>query len=52
MKAKNKEIRDVVSVLCGINISKVFDPANDKQIFVHAIASPGADTSDTLTITY
>lgn len=25
MKAKNKEIRDVVSVLCGINISKVSD---------------------------
>lgn len=30
----------------------VFDPANDTSIFVHAIASPGADTSGTLTIDY
>ena len=30
----------------------VFDPATDTSIFVHAIASPGADTSDTLTIEY
>ena len=30
----------------------VFDPATDTSIFVHAIASPGADTSGTLTIDY
>ncbi len=30
----------------------VFDPATDTSIFVHAIASPGADTSDTIPITY
>lgn len=30
----------------------VFDPLTDTDIFVHAIASPGADTSDTLTIQY
>jgi hypothetical protein len=30
----------------------VFDPATDTSIFVHAIASPGADTSGTLTIQY
>ena len=29
-----------------------FDPATDTSIFVHAIASPGADTSGTLTIEY
>lgn len=29
-----------------------FDPSRDTQIYVHAIANPGADTSDTLTITY
>ena len=30
----------------------VFDPARDTSIFVRAVASPGAQTSDTLTITY
>lgn len=30
----------------------VLDPATDTSIFVHAIASPGADTSDTLEIEY
>lgn len=30
----------------------VFDPVTDTSIFVHAIASPGADTSGTLTIDY
>ena len=30
----------------------VFDPARDTSIFVRATASPGAETSDTLTITY
>mgnify|MGYP007022356627 FL=1 len=30
----------------------VFDPATDTSIFVHAIASPGADTYGTLTIQY
>lgn len=29
-----------------------FDPLTDTSIFVHAIASPGADTSGTLTIEY
>ena len=29
-----------------------FDPLTDTSIFVHAIASPGADTSGTLTIQY
>lgn len=29
-----------------------FDPLTDTSIFVHAIASPGADTSDTIPITY
>lgn len=31
---------------------QMFDPARDTSIFVHAIASPGAETHDTLTITY
>lgn len=31
---------------------QMFDPARDTSIFVHAIASPGAETYDTLTITY
>ena len=31
---------------------QMFDPARDTSIFVHAIASPGAETRDTLTITY
>lgn len=31
---------------------QMFDPARDTSIFVHAIASPGADTSGTLTIDY
>jgi len=30
----------------------VFDPSTDTSIFVRAVASPGAQTSDTLTITY
>ena len=30
----------------------VFDPSRDTSIFVRAVASPGAQTSDTLTITY
>ena len=30
----------------------MLDPARDTSIFVHAIASPGADTSGTLTIQY
>ena len=30
----------------------VFDPSIDTSIFVRAVASPGAQTSDTLTITY
>ena len=30
----------------------VLDPARDTSIFVSAVASPGAQTSDTLTITY
>lgn len=29
-----------------------FDPSNDTSIFVRATANPGAETSDTLTITY
>ena len=31
---------------------QMFDPARDTSIFVRAIASPGADTSDTIPITY
>ena len=30
----------------------VFDPSTDTSIFVRAVATPGAQTSDTLTITY
>ena len=30
----------------------VFDPSTDTSIFVRAVANPGAQTSDTLTITY
>lgn len=30
----------------------VFDPSTDTSIFARAVASPGAQTSDTLTITY
>jgi hypothetical protein len=30
----------------------VFNPSTDTSIFVRAVASPGAQTSDTLTITY
>lgn len=30
----------------------MLDPTRDLDIFIHAIASPGADTSDTLTIQY
>jgi hypothetical protein len=30
----------------------VFNPSTDTSIFVRAVATPGAQTSDTLTITY
>lgn len=41
-----------VTFTAGQFDKQMFDPARDTSIFVRATASPGAETSDTLTITY
>lgn len=41
-----------VTFTAGQFDKQMFDPSRDTSIFVRATASPGAETSDTLTITY